>query len=107
MSEPAFAFHGSNSASSSSQPEPSSSNSPAAADRTSAKSAAFCSAEKNGRPVRVYTAPPPRIPKRRYATSSSWHTSTTAREPMCFSWHTTDCTPAARNSANASSGCSR
>ena len=53
--------------------------------------------EKNGRPVRVWTRPqvPSSMPKRRAATAASRVSTAIAREPMCFSSHTTDCTPIA------------
>jgi hypothetical protein len=35
-------------------------------------------------------------PKRDCASSGERQTSSTAREPMCFSWHTTEVTPSAR-----------
>ena len=38
--------------------------------------------------------------------SASRHTTTTAREPMCFSSHTTLATPSRRKASNASVGCS-
>ncbi len=61
---------------------------------------------KNDRPVRVYAAPGPSMPKRAGPTPSSRVTSSTAREPMCFSSHTTDATPSPAKCANASAGCS-
>ncbi len=52
---------------------------------------------KNGRPVRVYTAPgrPSGTPNRAWAVSSSRQASSTAREPMCFSSQSTSVTPSA------------
>jgi len=76
----------------------SSSKSPAfsAAVRISSSNAAVSSAARNGRPVLVQMAPGPRTPKRAGASSGERHTSSTAREPMCFSSHSTDATPSAR-----------
>ncbi len=45
---------------------------------------------------RLMPEPSPTTPKRRRAASSSRHTITTAREPMCFSSHTTLGTPSCR-----------
>ena len=104
---------------------PSSSKSPAfsAAVRTCSISAAVTSGAKNGRPVLVQMAPGPGKPKREpaallagaaaaallagaaaaallagaaAAAGAERHTSSTAREPMCFSSHSTDATPSAR-----------
>ena len=63
---------------------------PAAARRRSAK---------NGRPVRVQMASP--------GAGRGRPAYAPAREPMCFSSHTTRPTPAPRRSANAVAGCSR
>ena len=106
-----MADQGSSSASSSSQDVDSSSNSPAAtaAARTRSSSAALSAGPKKGRPVRVHTAPPPmpgETPKRAAASPSDRHTSTTARDPMCFSSHTTSRTPASAYAAKACAGCS-
>lgn len=109
---------GISSASSSTQSVPHSSHSPAAVTavrslpRITSVSAA---SSRNGRPVRVYSAPvgppaPPGIPptpNRSRAAAASRQTSTTARDPMCFSSHTTLLTPSARYCAKASAGCSR
>ena len=46
------------------------------------------------------------MPKRSCADVASRQTTAIAREPMCFSSQTTCATPAVRNSANASAGCS-
>ena len=86
---------------------PSSSKSPAfsAAARTCSISAAASSGAKNGRPVLVQMAPGPGRPKREpaallagaaAAAGAERHTSSTAREPMCFSSHSTEATPSAR-----------
>ena len=95
---------------------PSSSKSPAlsAAARTCSVSDAARPSEKNGRPVLVQIAPAPARPKRALppeaagaaglaeaagaagTSSGERHTSKTAREPMCFSSHSTDSTPSAR-----------
>ena len=83
---------------------PSSSKSPAfsAAARTCSISVAAseglcCEAAKNGRPVLVQMAPGPGKPKREPARrAGERHTSSTAREPMCFSSHSTEATPSAR-----------
>ena len=97
---PALADHGSNSASSSSQPVPSSSNRPAlsAAARIRSIRRAVSDSPKKGRPVRVHTAPSasPGAPNLARAAARSRQTSATAREPMCFSSHTTWPTPSAR-----------
>ena len=48
------------------------------------------------RPVRVWQTPAPlggETPNRRSAAASSRHTTTTDRDPMCFSSHTTRRTP--------------
>ncbi len=69
------------------------------AARTRASSPVSSAASlKNRRPVRVkqMPVPPSATPKRLRATSSSRHTTTTAREPMCFSSHTTLGTPCPR-----------
>ena len=102
---------GISSQSSSTQPVPSSSQSPAAPipARTASSSCRvvaglLCSpaglrpGPKNGRPVRVYTAPgmPSGTPNRAWAVSSSRQASSTAREPMCFSSQITSVTPSAR-----------
>ena len=77
----------------------SSANSPAAsaAARTRSSSEAVSGGGKNGRPVLVQTAPGAgETPKRAAAEGDDRHTSRTAREPMCFSSHTTSATPSAR-----------
>ena len=77
----------------------SSANSPAvsAASRRPSSSEAVSGAGKNGRPVLVQTAPGAgETPKRAAADRGDRHTSSTAREPMCFSSHTTSATPSAR-----------
>ena len=78
---------------------PNSPNRPAfsAAARTRSTSGAVRSAAKNGRPVLVQIAPAaPGTPNLGCASSSERQTSSTAREPMCFSSHSTDSTPSAR-----------
>jgi hypothetical protein len=50
--------------------------------------------------------PSPDDPNRLRAASSSRQTTTTAREPMCFSSQTTVGTPWLRKYENASAGCS-
>ena len=76
----------------------SSSHSPAAATaaRTTSSSSAVRAAAKNGRPVRVYTAPgSPSGTANRPAGWSSRQASTMAREPMCFSSQITSAMPSA------------
>ena len=107
ISSIAFADHGSSSQSSTSQPVSSASHSPARSTAARSRSSAGSASSRNGRPgARVERAACPRTPKRSRATSSSRQTTAIAREPMCFSSHTTCATPAARYSANASAGCS-
>ncbi len=90
---------------------PHSSQSPAAVTalrRRSRISSVRAGSSRKGRAVRVYSAPVgPAVPKRAVAAAASAQTRATAREPMCFSSHTTRSTPSAAYCANASAGCSR
>lgn len=107
----AFSDHGISSASNSSQSVSSPSHRPASPIAVRSRSRIVSvtdSSSKNGRPVRVYSEPVgPSTPKRPRAASASRQTRATAREPMCFSSHTTRSTPSAAYCANASAGCSR
>ena len=78
----------------------SSSHSPAAATaaRTTSSSSAVRAAAKNGRPVRVYTAPGQRVRRTANRPRPAWSSrqaSTMAREPMCFSSQMTSAMPSA------------
>ena len=80
---------------------PSSSNRPAcsAASRTWPIRASVRPAGKKGRPVLVQTAPHvpvPGTPNRAWTAAGERQTRSTAREPMCFSSHSTEATPSDR-----------
>ena len=111
-SSSALADQGSSSQSSTSHSVPSSSHSPAGVD-AGADALEERRLERGvgeegpaGPGVDGARRPADSMPNRAGPPTASRQTTTTARDPMCFSSHTTRSTPAARKAANASWGCS-